>query len=356
MTTVSAAMAATAQSGGADVKRKATKKQTKNTATRRPAFDKILVRRDGPTGKRLAVIGGANVDDPLKVGDQLLRVLRTPDKQHGSRLLFVEFPTAPTKKFRKVLIKRVVEGLLADAREYFAGDDEDAVVGADEFMNEEGWDGERLVLPPRSGPSFALSFVDEISWYCGFWLNPRTLVLGVLDPNSPLEGPCSVSVSHWAPDSMVSGSWRDSYDVLGNGLNVAWKQKDEDGKYISFYRTTEGAPAAVAKRLGAAVHDWYLYEAETRLLAAHFLGFTKGNAGLLGGSFGYEIENFTLRASAEVMLELQKRNPKPTAEEAGKWLASIKDSIDASLWEQYASGAHPDEFVLALAAIAEGKS
>jgi hypothetical protein len=292
------------------------------------------------------------------VGDRLLRVLRTPDKQHGSRLLFVEFPTAPTKKFRKVLIKRVEEGLLADAREYFAGDDEDAVVGADEFMNEEGWDGERLVLPSRSGPSFALSFVDELSWYCGFWINPRTLVLGVLDPDSPLDGTHSVSVSHYHPGSMTSGLWKDHYAVVGNGLDFEWSSRDESGVYVNFRRSIGYSPTAIAKRLESAVSTWSIYGAEIWLLDAYFLGFWNGTIDLLqvDENPGYEIGDFFLQASAAVLLELRKRHPKPTPEKATEWVAAIKDAVSEDMWEQYASGAHPDEFVLALAEIAEGKS
>jgi hypothetical protein len=348
-------MAATAQSGGADVKRKAATKQAKNAAARRPASARILVRRDGPTGTRLAVIGGANVDDPLKVGERLLRVLRTPDGKRGSRLLFVEFPAAPTKTFRKVLVERVSEGLLADVREYFDGDDAPT---DDELLNAEGWDGPRIVLPSRSGPSFALPFIDEIGWYCGFWLGPRTLVLGILGTWSPLEGTSSVSASHGDPAS-GSGSWREHYAVLGNGIDVAWSYRGESGIYVSFRRSDGDSPATVAKRLEAAVQTWYLYGAENRLLTAHFLGFSKGTVELLGGIyFGYDIEYFSLQASDDVLIELRKRNPNPKQDEAAEWVESIQQEVESTqpgLWEYYTTELHPCGFLRSLSDIAEGK-
>jgi hypothetical protein len=348
-------MAATAQSGDADVNRKATAKQTKNAAASRLAPARILVRRDGPTGKRLAVIGGANVDDPLKVGDRLLRVLRTPDGKRGSRLLFVEFPAAPAQKFRKILVERIEEGFLADVREHFDGDDAPA---DDELLDDEGWDGPRIVLPSRSGTSFALSFIEEIGWYCGFWLGPKTLVLGVLDPEWPLEGTASVSTSHWHPDSMTSGSWRDHYAVLGNGLDFEWSSRDESGIYMNFQRAVGDSAVAVAKRLESAVRGWEIYGAQYQLLDAHFLGFSKGTVELLRAdeNYGYEIEDFSVLTSDDVLLELRKRHPKPTPGEAAEWVAAIKEVISENLWEHYTTGSYADEFVLALVAIAEGKS
>ena len=317
---------------------------------------KILVRRDGPAGKQLATIGGANSTDPLKVADRLLTVLRTPDKQRrGSRLLFVEFSVAPAMVFRKTLIGRISEGLLADVREYFDGDDAPT---DDELLDAEGWDGPRIVLPSRSGPSFTLSFTEEIDWYCGFWLNPTTLVLGVLDTLSPPEGASSVSAGHWHPDSRTSGSWRDHYAVLGNGLDFAWSSRDESGIYVNFRRSVGASPTSVAKSLESAVRDWYLYGAQYQLLEAHFLGFSKGTVELLRGdeNLGYEIEDFTVSVADDVLSELKKRHPKPTPEEAGEWVAAIKEAVSEDLWEHYTTGSYADEFVLTLTAIAEGKS
>ena len=313
------------------------------------------MRRDGPTGKRLATIGGATSTDPSKVADRLLRVMRTPDGKRGSRLLFVEFPAAPATEFRKVLVERIEEGLLADVREHFDGDD---VPTDDELLDDAGWDGPRIVLPSRSGPSFALAFIEEIGWYSGFWLGPRTLVLGVLDTWSPLEGVSSVSTSHWHPDSMTSGSWRDHYAVLGNGLDVEWSSRDESGIYVNFRRAAGDSPIAVAKRLENAVWGWELYGAQYQLLDAHFLGFSKGTVELLRAdeNYGYEIEDFSVQTTGDVLLELRKRHPKPTPEEAAEWVAAIKEVISEDLWEHYATGPYADEFVLALAAIVEGKS
>lgn len=213
-------------------------------------------------------------------------------------------------------------------------------------------------MPGRSGPSFARSVNGEPGWYCGFWLNQTTLVLGDLDTYSPLEGVCAASADHWHPDSRTSGSWRDEYVVLGNGLDVEWSYRDDDGTYIIFRRAPGNSPAAVAKRLSTGVAGWYIYGAEWHLLTAHFIGFSGGTIELLRAdeNSGYEVESFSVTAAEDVLRELKKRHPLPSKEEATEWVQEIKEAVDSDLWEHYTTGAYADEFLLALIALAEGKS
>jgi hypothetical protein len=127
---------------------------------------------------------------------------------------------------------------------------------------------------------------------------------------------------------------------------------------VNFRRSGADSSAAVAKRLERAVWGWELYGAQYQLLEARFLGFSSGTVELLRGgeNYGYEIEDFSVRASGDVLLKLRKRHPKPTPGEAAEWVAAIKEAISEDLWEHYTTGPYADEFVLALAAIAEGKS
>lgn len=306
----------------------------------------IVVRRDSATGKRVTGIQGGAAGDPIKLADRLVAVLKTRDERPNSRLFFVTFPQEPARTFRAALIKLIEEKLVS-------AEDEDNP------LSREGWSGPRLILPARSGPSFAVSFLySDAHWSCGFWLDHATLVLGDLSPDSPLEGVCSASAAHWHPDSRTSGSWRDEYVVLGNGLDVEWSFKDEDGTYIVFRRAPGNSPAAVAKRLAAGVAGWYIYGAETNLLTAHFMGFSRGTIELLrtDENCGYEIESFSLHAEEDVTRELKKRHPLPSVEEAGDWVQEVKAAVSPDLWEHYTTGTYADEFLLALIAMAEGKS
>lgn len=314
--------------------------------TNKKAPEAIVVRRDSLTGKRVTSIRGSAAGDPVRLADRLVALLKSPDERPGSRLFFVTFPAAPARSFRATLVKHIEQELVANADE-------------DSTPSREGWSGPRLTLPTRSGPSFAASFLYSDSiWYCGFWLDHATLVLGDLSPDSPLEGVCSVSTAHWHPDSRTSGSWADKYVVLGNGLDVEWSFKDEDGTYIVFRRAPGNSPAAVAKRLSAGVAGWYIYGAETNLLTAHFIGFSRGTIELLrtGENCGYEIESFSLHAEEDVVRELKKRHPLPSTEEAGDWVQEVKAAVSPDLWEYYTTGTYADEFLLALIAMAEGKS
>lgn len=317
------------------------------------APDAIVVRRDSTTGKRVATIKGAGCSGPVKLAHRLVALLETPDERPGSRLFLVTFPQAPVRVFRATLVNHIEQALMTNADE----DNEDNEISLD------GWSGPRLTLPTRSGPSFVHVLCDEDgedSRYCGFWLDPLTLVLADLDTDSPLEGCATAEVSHWHLDSWTSGLWTDEYVVLGNGLDVEWSFKDEDGTYIAFRRAAGNSPAAVAKRLSAGVAGWYIYRAETHLLTSHFIGFSSGTIELLRANenFGYEVESFSLHANKDVIRELKKRHLLPSKEEAGEWVQEVKAAVsqDQDLWENYTTGTYTGEFLLALIAMTEGKS
>jgi len=304
----------------------------------------IVIHRDSTTGKRVATISGSKSGHAVKIAERLVEVLKAQDETPDSRLFFVTFPEALSRSFRATVIKHVEQRLVAAA-------DEDNPLSEDDMR----WP--RLTMPARSGPSFALLSRDsESNWYCGFWLNPTTLVLGDLNESSPLDGMHSTSIAHWHPDSRTSGSWRNHYAALGNGLDVEWRYEDDDGTYIVFYQAPESSPTAVAKRIVKGVTSWYMCGAETQLLTAHFLGFSRGNIAWLktAEAPGYEIEKFELRGSKDVLHEIEKLNPPPTQEEASLWLDVTKDAVHPSDWERWTTGEHPEKFLLTLRSIAEG--
>jgi hypothetical protein len=306
----------------------------------------IVVRRDSTTGKRVTTISGSNSENTARIAERLLGVLKSQDETPDSRLFFVSFPEAPSRGFRAAVVKIIKQKLVEAADE-------------DNPLSENDLRWPRLTVPTRSGPSFALlSLHSESNWYCGFWLNPTTLVLGdlYLDAWSPLEGVCAVSAAHWHPDSMTSGCWRDHYAVLGDGLDVEWSLRDEDGTHIVFRRAPGSSPAEVAKRLAKAVASWYIFGAETHLLTAYFLGFSRGSIAWLrtDENSGYEIDEFSLRADEDVTRELKRLNPPPTQEEASLWLDDTKRAVTPSDWEYWTTGDDPEEFLLLLRSIAEG--
>ena len=306
----------------------------------------IVVRRDSTTGKRVTTISGSNSENAAKLAERLLKVLKSQDETPDSRLFFVSFSEAPSRGFRAAVVKNIKQKLVDSADE-------------DNPLSENNLRWPRLIVPARSGPSFALlSLHSESNWYCGFWLNPTTLVLGdlYLDAWSPLEGVSAVSAAHWHPDSMTSGCWRDHYAVLGDGIDVEWSLKDEDGTHIVFRRAPGNSPAEVAKRLAKGVASWYIFGAETDLLTAYFLGFSRGNIAWLrtNENSGYEIDEFSLRADEDVMRELKRLNPPPTQEEASLWLEVTEHDVTSSEGEYWTTSSDPAELILALRGIAEG--
>jgi len=303
----------------------------------------IAVRRDSATGKRVTLITGTNATDPLKLAARLSGVLLAGQETPGSKLYFVTFPEAPQRTFKNILSTALEEGLRSAADE--AGDEEGP--------GEDYWGNPRLEPPVRSGPSFTLVLIDG-PWFCGFWLNRTTLVLGDLDTHSPPTGNCSMEASHWHPDSMTSGLWQDKYVVLGNGLDVAWSFKDEDGTYISFRRGGSSSAGAVAKRLGTAVTGWYIYGAEKHILTAYLMGFRGGTIALLRSDDnpGYAVDDVRLIVDADVEHELLRRNPLPSVEEATEWVRDIIAHVGPDLWAAYLADEYADEFLPALIAIA----
>ena len=307
----------------------------------------IVVRCDSTTGKRVTTISGSDSESAEKIAKRLVGVLTTQSETFESRLFFVTFPEAPARSFRAALIKHT-------ERESISTADEDNQPIEDDQRSP------RQILPTRSGPSFTVLFPssgsEEPRQYCGFWLNPTTLVLGYLYEDSPLDGVCTVSADHWHPGSMTSGVWKDRYAALGNGLDVEWSYKDEDGTYIKFHRAPGNSPAAVARRLVKGVESWHIFGAETRLLTAYFFGFSGGNVEWLGSyqNSGYEIDEFSLRADEAVTRELKRLNPPPTQEEASLWLDATKNAVHPSTWEAWTTGDYPEEFLLTLRSIAEG--
>jgi hypothetical protein len=324
---------------------------TRNVTKKSPATEVkaapgrvIVVRRDSTTGKRVTTISGRKIASATMIAERLVEILKAQDEIPDSRLFFVTFPEALSRSFRATVVKHVEQRLVAAA-------DEDNPPRENDIR----WP--RLTMPARSGPSFAiLSSDSESNWYCGFWLNSTTLAIGDLNESSPLDGMRSASIAHWHPDSRTSGSWRNHYAALGNGLDVEWRYEDDDGTYIVFYQAPESSPTAVAKRIVKGVTSWYMCGAETQLLTAHFLGFSRGNIAWLktAEAPGYEIEKFELRADEAVTRELKRLNPPPTQEEASLWLDITKDAVHPSDWERWTTGEHPEKFLMTLRSIADG--
>ena len=194
---------------------------------------------------------------------------------------------------------------------------------------EEGDRGERVKIDNTFSPSFALS-EDEYShdYLAGFWYTDTSFLLYAFDISERPVGE-GVSITHWHPGSMCSGSWQDSYSFITDSLAISHTLNDDDGYYIEFISGNFATSRAKASTLDAVICSWDLYLAEHRLLQAYFLGFTGGDIGLLcRENEGYEIEYITVNLSSSVLEELQAYNGTPDQEEAAYWLDRLESTLN----------------------------
>ena len=61
-------------------------------------------------------------------------------------------------------------------------------------------------------------------------------------------------------------------------------------------------------------------------------------------------------AGEDVLQELKRLSPPMTQEEATLWLDVTKRVVDPSIWEYWTTGDYPEEFLMTLLSIAEGRS
>lgn len=62
-----------------------------------------------------------------------------------------------------------------------------------------------------------------------------------------------------------------------------------------------------------------------------------------------------MRAGEDVPRELTRFNPPPPQDEATLCLDITKRVVDSSVWEYWTTGDYPEEFLLTLLSIAEGR-
>jgi hypothetical protein len=224
---------------------------------------------------------------------------------------------------------------------------EDDVAWIDDLVDETGWEGARAEIDSALAPMLAGHPDDSDHRHSAFWADERTFVHLELDgllwswgSSSPWTQPW-VSVSHWHPGSMTSGSWSDDVFAIDAGdgpvalLEV--RSKDEDGNYWTI-RPRPADAADAARTVAAFLSGCALSGAENQLLALVAHGFpVDGSAdafpvGLVAETWNerYEISGLLVAPPDDVLYEL-RRLGKLEPEDA----RSLRDRITTAVTELY---------------------
>jgi len=113
------------------------------------------------------------------------------------------------------------------------------------------WDQPVVTFDRRFEPAFAGANTDADVCLVGFWLNPTTFHVLIIDSydSAPDRGVNSwVCVTHWHPESMTSGVWCDELFVLAPGVVCEHRFLDDDGSYYTLVPqpdTEQGTAAAI---------------------------------------------------------------------------------------------------------------
>jgi hypothetical protein len=219
-----------------------------------------------------------------------------------------------------------------------------------EVTDDTGWVGDRFRVEPLGGPRVA--FTD----YCGFyilggWVDESTFALIGVDTDARTAGGlASVDIRHWHPDSMTSGSYRDTIVVCSDTLAYVLEYEDEDGCYLTLLAVDVSNAENTASTLSRLVESLYLFGAEQWIVRlASFEPDFASSAGLFcAENSGYSIAECSIAAPAGVWDELHKRYGPPTPAEAQEWLSTIEQVVDLDFYTDL-------PFVVALRAVAGRK-
>lgn len=187
----------------------------------------------------------------------------------------------------------------------------------DETRDGSGWSGPRLKIHPNLQPAFGGREEEAEGLHAGVWANDRTFLFIELSWYSEIQPEVAetwVHLAHWHPDSMTSGSWHDSLELLPHGVLLWHRYRDEDGNYYEFYPApTE--PLSIARSINSFITASTVFGAEDSLLCLYALGFPADGMhepfriGLLPNvdSEAYELESFWLSpppAAVEALRQL----------------------------------------------------
>ena len=199
--------------------------------------------------------------------------------------------------------------------------DDEATEWVDDLVDETGWQGVRATIDDALAPCFSGRPDGGDAYHSGVWVDAHTFLHVELDaltwvrPGRTSWAQQWVSLSHWHPGSMTSGSWSDELLLAGPpggpGVLVALSAKDEDGLYWALAPRPDDAPGA-ARAVEGFVTGTYLCGAEAHLLPLLAHGFPcDGSAAefsvdLLPGTDnpGYEISKVAITPPDDVVAEL----------------------------------------------------
>ena len=172
-----------------------------------------------------------------ELAERLRALLACPD---GVRSFAAVFGTPVAPDVRERVNSVLLDRIRAEQAQY-----DPTVDWIDDLVDETGWQGVRATIDPALTPCLSVRPDDgdaDIS-HCAFWADDRTFVHLELDQllfgwggrNTTRWTRRWVSINHWHPGSMTSGSWSDELIAidLGDGpvalLEVRYA--DEDRHY-----------------------------------------------------------------------------------------------------------------------------
>lgn len=229
----------------------------------------------------------------------------------------------------------------------------------DDLVTETGWQGERATIDDILQPCFSGRPVDGDLRHSGVWADDRTFLHIELDAvlwtheTDAARAETWVSITHWHPGSMASGSWMDTLLEIrapqGSGVLLGVRAMDEDGLYWTISpRPT--APGDAARIVEDFIHGTSLSGGESHLLTLLAHGFPcHGRAAeftveLLPDtdSPGYEISSLSITPPVDVVAELAAR---ATLDADGA--RALRDAIvtgATTRWEDATLDDLPDEW------------
>jgi len=187
-----------------------------------------------------------------------------------------------------------------------------------DLVDESGWQGVRATIDSVLAPYFAGADEAGDRRHAGVWADDRTFVhVELSSVSNSLWRPSAwntlwVSLSHWHPGSMTSGSWSDDLvhvDPAGSAsVLVGLRHMDEDGLYYSLSPRSPDA-AATARTVAHFVGESQIGGVSGQLVALIAQGFpADGSASafpidLLPGADnpGYELSALRIQPPQDVM-------------------------------------------------------
>jgi hypothetical protein len=165
----------------------------------------------------------------------------------------------------------------------------------------------------------------------GVWLDDSTLryeISPLVTDRSVIDENLLVSIKHWHPGSMCSGSWYDSIVLLDKDLVVERKYIDDEGWCLIFTSLKNEKQETLEDIIYKIIESWELSVSADFILKAYMLGFRGGSVDvLLGENSGYELEEIYLKNNSDIIKSLLRTVGNITPFEAMRWLNLIPKSV-----------------------------